>query len=74
MGCTGVAGRFLIHPVDRQRLEEAASYFAPRSMQAVGDRFWQSAYPGANYITDGWKVGLYTAPHDTCPEGRFVLA
>lgn len=69
-----IASKFLIPPAELKRLEEAAEYFRGRSMQDVGDRFWKGAYRGANYIEEGWRIGLFTAPHDTCPEGRFVLA
>jgi len=40
---------------------------------ATGDRLWKSSFPHAGFIEDGWTVGLYTAPHDPCPEGRLVL-
>ena len=40
---------------------------------AAGDRLWKREFPHARFIEDGWAIGLYTAPHEPCPEGRLVL-
>ncbi len=65
--------RFLIQPAERQDLERLAGYWSTRCMQAEGDRLWKGHYPHAQWIEDGWRAVLYTAPHDPAPEGRFVL-
>jgi len=42
-------------------------------MQDVGDALWKKIFEQAEYIDKGWQAGLYTAPHDPAPEGRYVL-
>lgn len=42
-------------------------------MQDVSDALWKSTFEKADYIEKGWKAGLYTAPHDPAPDGRYVL-
>ncbi|MFX0116041.1 MAG: pyruvate formate lyase family protein, partial [Candidatus Hodarchaeota archaeon] len=65
--------KFLVTPVDQQRIKECAEYFKGKCMQDVGDAFWKSSFSESNYIEKGWQAVLYTAPHDPAPEGRFVL-
>lgn len=67
------SGKFLITPADCQALAAICQYWEDKCLMATGDRLWKSAFPGARFIEDGWAVGLYTAPHDPCPEGRLVL-
>lgn len=67
------SGKFLITPDDRQRFAAICEYWDDKCMMAAGDRLWKQDFPGARFIEDGWAIGLYTAPHDPCPEGRLVL-
>ncbi|MCE1163883.1 MAG: formate acetyltransferase [Bacteroidetes bacterium] len=65
--------KYLISKEDKKILKESAEYFLGRSMQDVGDSLWRNVYEHADYIEKGWQAGLYTAPHDPAPEGRYVL-
>ena len=67
------SGKFLISATDREAFVEICEYWEDACMMAVGDRLWKGCFPHARFIEDGWAVGLYTAPHDPCPEGRLVL-
>ena len=67
------SGKFLITPADREAFAGICEYWEDTCMMAVGDRLWKGSFPHARFIEDGWAVGLYTAPHDPCPEGRLVL-
>jgi pyruvate-formate lyase len=67
------SGKFLITPADRRAFTGICEYWENRSMMAAGERLWKENFPAAAFIEDGWRVGLYTAPHDPCPEGRLVL-
>lgn len=65
--------KYLITKEDKQALKESAEYFLGKSMQDVGDALWKRVFEQAEYIDKGWQAGLYTAPHDPAPEGRYVL-
>lgn len=65
--------KFLISKEDKVLLGELAHYWQGKCMQDEADRFWKESYPKADYIEKGWKAGLFTAPHDPAPEGRYVL-
>ncbi len=65
--------KFLLPEADRDILKECAEYFRGRCMQDVGDALWKTTFERADYIEKGWRAGLYTAPHDPAPEGRYVL-
>jgi len=65
--------KFIISHEDKITLREIAEYWSGKCMQDVADRFWKPDYDKAKYIENGWKIGLYTAPHDPAPEGRYVL-
>lgn len=67
------AKKFLLSKEDKQWLKECAEYWHGKCMQDVGDRLWKEVYEKADYIENGWKAVLYTAPHDPAPEGRYVL-
>ncbi|MCJ7526106.1 MAG: formate acetyltransferase [Candidatus Aminicenantes bacterium] len=67
------SGKFLITPADRQAFTGICEYWEDKCMMAAGERLWKKNFPAAKFIEDGWAVGLYTAPHDPCPEGRLVL-
>ena len=65
--------KYLLTKEDKAILKECAEYFEGKSMQDVGDALWKNNFDKADYIDNGWKAGLYTAPHDPAPEGRYVL-
>ncbi|HPS61978.1 MAG TPA: pyruvate formate lyase family protein [Bacteroidales bacterium] len=68
-----VSGKFLISSSDYDEFREICEYWEEKSFQAQGDRLWKTHFEGADFIRDGWKIGLYTAPHEPCPEGRLIL-
>lgn len=63
-----------ITPADKKRLRDAAEYWKGKCLQDVGDSLWKNFYKDAEFVINGWKALLYTAPHDSCPEGRYVPA
>lgn len=65
--------KFLLTKEDKAVLKDCAEYFLGKSMQDIGDDLWKKNFDKAEYIENGWKAGLYTAPHDPAPEGRYVL-
>jgi len=65
--------KFLLAKSDKPVLKACAEYFQGKCMQDVGDALWKAEAERADYIEKGWKAGLYTAPHDPAPEGRYVL-
>ncbi len=67
------SGKFLISPDDLQEFTAICEYWDDKCMMEVGNKLWRSEFPGASFIDSGWHIGLYTAPHDPCPEGRIVL-
>lgn len=68
-----IAGKFLIAQAEKQTLLSCAQYWQGKCMQDLGDDLWKKHFAKADYIENGWRMGLYTAPHDPAPEGRFVL-
>jgi formate C-acetyltransferase/4-hydroxyphenylacetate decarboxylase large subunit len=70
---TVLSGKFLISPAELQELRTICEYWEDKCMMEVGDRLWMKEFPEAEFIRLGWTAGLYTAPHDPCPEGRLVL-
>lgn len=66
-------GKFLLAKADKPVLKACAEYFQGKCMQDVGDALWKTRFAQADYIERGWQAGLYTAPHDPAPEGRYVL-
>lgn len=67
------AHKFLLSREDKESLRECALYWQGKCLQDVGDALWKNAFDKADYIENGWKAVLYTAPHDPAPEGRYVL-
>lgn len=65
--------KFLLTKEDKAILKDCAGYFEGKSMQDVGDALWKNNFGKAQYIENGWKAGLYTAPTIPPPEGRYVL-
>jgi pyruvate-formate lyase len=67
------SGKFLISREDLAELKEICEYWEEKCLMEQGDRLWKAQFGGAGFIEDGWKIGLYSAPHDPCPEGRLIL-
>ncbi|MCX5795835.1 MAG: hypothetical protein NTY77_10105 [Elusimicrobia bacterium] len=72
-GCRVFSGKFLISPEDYESLRESCSYWEHKDFMSAGERLWKAHFPDAGFIEQGWAVGLYTAPHEPCPEGRLIL-
>ncbi len=72
-GLTVFSGKFLISPSDLETFKEICEYWRGKCMMDAGNALWMKEFPYADFIQDGWKIGLYTAPHDPCPEGRLIL-
>ncbi len=72
-GLSVLSGKFLISPADLTEFTAICEYWDDKCMMGVGDRLWKREFPEAPFIEAGWEVGLYTAPHDPCPEGRLIL-
>jgi len=72
-GLTVLSGKFLISAEDLEEFKDLCGYWEDRCMMAAGERLWKSSFVHGAFIESGWTVGLYTAPHDPCPEGRIVL-
>lgn len=67
------SGKFLISPEDCREFRALCEYWEDKCFMEAGERLWKREFPKARFIQDGWAVGLYTAPHEPCPEGRLVL-
>jgi indoleacetate decarboxylase len=65
--------KYILTKEDKETIRKSAEYFIGKSMQDVGDSLWKNVFENADYIEKGWQAGLYTAPHDPAPEGRYVL-
>lgn len=65
--------KFLLSKKDKKILHESAEYWRGKCMQDTADAIWKKEFNNADYIENGWKAVLYTAPHDPAPEGRYVL-
>ena len=68
-----ISGKFLIGTEEYQEFKEICEYWEDKSFMEQGNRLWKQELPEAGFIQDGWKIGLYTAPHEPCPEGRLIL-
>jgi len=68
-----LSGKFLIPKEDYEAFREICEFWEDRCMMAQGERLWKTHFPQAGFIEKGWAMGLYTAPHEPCPEGRLVL-
>ena len=67
------SGKFLISNEDYESFREICEYWEDKCLMEQGDRFWKADFAQADFIEKGWAIGLYTAPHEPCPEGRLVL-
>lgn len=68
-----LSGKFMITPSGRRELVDICTYWKDRCLLAAGRRLWREDYPDAWFIEAGWHAGLFSAPHEPCPEGRMVL-
>jgi len=68
-----ISGKFLIGTEEYQDFREIYEYWKDKCFMEQGNRLWKNQFPQADFIIDGWKIGLYTAPHEPCPEGRLIL-
>ncbi|MCE5269262.1 MAG: hypothetical protein LLG00_15400, partial [Planctomycetaceae bacterium] len=67
------SGKFLISNEDYESFREICEYWEDKCMMEQGERLWKTHFAQADFIEKGWAIGLYTAPHEPCPEGRLVL-
>lgn len=67
------SGKFLVSPADCREFRTICEYWEDKCFMTAGERLWKKEFPGARFIEDGWAIGLYTAPHEPCPEGRLIL-
>jgi indoleacetate decarboxylase len=72
-GLEVISGKFLISGEDLAEFKAICEYWEDKCFMEQGDRLWKTHFENAGYIEDGWKIGLYTAPHEPCPEGRLIL-
>jgi indoleacetate decarboxylase len=72
-GLCVLSGKFLISPAELEEFGALCEYWEDKCMMGVGDKLWKSEFAQAPFIEAGWEMGLYTAPHDPCPEGRLIL-
>ncbi|MEG2340660.1 MAG: pyruvate formate lyase family protein [Odoribacter sp.] len=72
-GYVVVSGKFLMTKEDHKEFAELCAYWNGKNFMDLGNANWKKNYPYADYITDGWEIGMFTAPHEPCPEGRLIL-
>ncbi len=68
-----ISGKFLISKDEYEQFKEICTYWEDKCFMAQGNLLWKNHFRNASFIEDGWKIGLYTAPHEPCPEGRLIL-
>ncbi len=68
-----ISGKFLISKDDFESFRDICEYWENKCFMAQGDKIWKKQFKQADFIENGWKTGLYTAPHEPCPEGRLIL-
>jgi len=68
-----LSGKFLVTPEEKLEFADLCAYWEDKCFMAAGERLWKKEFAGAQFVQDGWTIGLYTAPHEPCPEGRLVL-
>ena len=68
-----ISGKFLIPREEYNEFKEICEYWEEKCFMEQGERLWKSIFNKAEFIENGWKTGLYTAPHEPCPEGRLIL-
>ncbi|MCX6223424.1 MAG: hypothetical protein NTV01_01490, partial [Bacteroidia bacterium] len=68
-----ISGKFLISETDLDEFRKICEYWEGKSFMDQGNSLWRTHFSQAGFIENGWKIGLYTAPHEPCPEGRLIL-
>ncbi|HEY9766192.1 MAG TPA: pyruvate formate lyase family protein, partial [Chroococcales cyanobacterium] len=68
-----LSGKFLILPEELEEFRDICEYWEDKCFMEAGDRLWKKNFSEADFIEKGWTIGLYTAPHEPCPEGRLIL-
>ncbi len=68
-----ISGKFLISAGEYEEFKEICEYWEDKCFMEQGNLLWKNHFRNASFIEDGWKIGLYTAPHEPCPEGRLIL-
>ncbi|MEG0500125.1 MAG: pyruvate formate lyase family protein, partial [Rikenellaceae bacterium] len=68
-----VSGKFLMTKEEHKEFAELCSYWNGKSFMDRSSAIWKKEHEHSNYITNGWEIGMYTAPHEPCPEGRLIL-
>ena len=68
-----ISGKFLISGREYEEFKDICEYWEDKCFMEQGNRLWMEQFSKAGFIEDGWKIGLYTAPHEPCPEGRLIL-
>jgi formate C-acetyltransferase/4-hydroxyphenylacetate decarboxylase large subunit len=68
-----ISGKFLIAKEEYEDFKDICEYWEEKCFMEQGDRLWKCLFDKAEFIENGWKIGLYTAPHEPCPEGRLIL-
>jgi formate C-acetyltransferase/4-hydroxyphenylacetate decarboxylase large subunit len=72
-GLIVISGKFLISEKELTNFHEILEYWEDKCFMEQGDRLWKNHFKQAEFIGNGWEIGLYTAPHEPCPEGRLIL-
>ncbi|TSA37979.1 MAG: hypothetical protein D4R64_04430, partial [Porphyromonadaceae bacterium] len=72
-GLKVISGKFLISESELTEFREICEYWEGKNFMDQGNNLWKSHFNQAGFIENGWKIGLYTAPHEPCPEGRLIL-
>jgi len=68
-----ISGKFLISENEYEEFRNICEYWEDKCFMQQGDKLWKTHFGHAEFIENGWKIGLYTAPHEPCPEGRLIL-
>jgi len=68
-----ISGKFLISKEDYEGFKDICGYWEDKCFMEQGDQLWKTHFGKADFIVNGWEIGLYTAPHEPCPEGRLIL-
>ncbi len=72
-GMKVISGKFLISEPDLADFKEICEYWEGKSFMDQGNILWKTHFSQSSFIENGWNIGLYTAPHEPCPEGRLIL-
>ncbi len=68
-----ISGKFLISMDEYDEFKDICEYWEDKCFMAQGEQLWKNHFSKSEFIENGWKIGLYTAPHEPCPEGRLIL-